>query len=146
MPPLQQPLGHEIASQTHRPLPLHSCPAAHAPHAAPPVPQELLDSDTYGSLVPLPVQQPPGHEVASQTHSPLPLHSRPVAHARHAVPDAPHEVFDSLASCSHVPPIVQQPGHDVPPHVHWPVEHDSPLPHGLQAEPPVPHWPTDCEA
>lgn len=46
--PLQQPLGHEVASQTHwpalAPVLLHSCPEAHGPQAAPPVPQVALDS------------------------------------------------------------------------------------------------------
>jgi hypothetical protein len=44
--PLQQPPGQELASHTHAPLPLHSWPGAQEPHAAPPVPQELLDSET----------------------------------------------------------------------------------------------------
>ena len=43
--PLQQPLGHEAASQTHCPLVvLHAWPDAHAAHAAPPEPQEEVDS------------------------------------------------------------------------------------------------------
>ena len=49
--PLQQPKGQELASQTHCPTVLslailsHSWPEAHGPHAAPPVPHEVLDSD-----------------------------------------------------------------------------------------------------
>lgn len=44
--PLQQPSAHEVASQTHSPEVLsHSCPVSHSPHAAPPVPQELLVCD-----------------------------------------------------------------------------------------------------
>jgi hypothetical protein len=43
--PLQQPPGHELASQTHAPLPLHAWPVPQEPHAAPPVPHEVLDSD-----------------------------------------------------------------------------------------------------
>jgi hypothetical protein len=36
---LQQPAGHELASQTQVPVVvLHACPVAHDPHAAPPVP------------------------------------------------------------------------------------------------------------
>ena len=67
--PLQQPLGHELALQTHWPVVvLHVWPALQAPHAAPAAPQELLDSEAYASQVPLDVQQPLGQEVASQTH------------------------------------------------------------------------------
>jgi hypothetical protein len=65
-PPLQQPFGQEIASQTHRPL-LHSRPDAHAAQAAPAAPHELPDSEAYGTHVP-PLQQPFGQEVASQMH------------------------------------------------------------------------------
>ena len=85
------------------------------------------------------MQQPLGHEVASHTHWPVPLHSRPVEHALQATPDAPHEVLDSAVSCSQVPAPVQQPGHDVPPHVHAPFVHASLPMHGLHAAPPVPH-------
>jgi hypothetical protein len=71
-PPLQQPFGHDVASQTHRPVALlHSWPDPHAPHVAPAAPQEPFDSAEYASHVPLDVQQPIGHEVASQTHWPL---------------------------------------------------------------------------
>lgn len=46
MLPLQQPLGHEVASHTHLPVVvLHSWPPAHAPHDAPPVPQDAVDSE-----------------------------------------------------------------------------------------------------
>jgi len=91
--PEQQPLGHDPESQTHTP-PLHTWPAPHAPpipheHApegeqlsafvvsqvtqpAPFVPQ--LESDD--ALHVLPEQQPPGHEVALQTHAPA-THSSP---------------------------------------------------------------------
>jgi hypothetical protein len=45
-----------------------------------------------------PLQQPPGHEVASQTHRPVALlHSWPVLQAAHAAPPAPHEAFPSEA-------------------------------------------------
>jgi hypothetical protein len=46
----------------------------------------------------LPLQQPFGHDVASQTHCPLPLlHSWPDAHVEHVTPEAPHDVLDSEA-------------------------------------------------
>jgi hypothetical protein len=44
-PPLSQhPLGHEVASQTQAPLPLHRCPVAHAPQVAPLTPQVPVPS------------------------------------------------------------------------------------------------------
>jgi hypothetical protein len=138
--PLQQPLGHDVASHTHWPLLLlHSWPEPQAPQAAPAVPQEPLDSAEYASHTPLEVQQPAGHEVASQTHWPLALHSWPAGHAAHARPPLPHEEFVSLDSASHAPPPVQQPAHDPPPQVHDPFEHASPEPHALHAPPLVPH-------
>lgn len=76
-PPLQQPLGHEVASQPQVPFVLlQSWPVAHAVHRAPAVPQDALVSDPNGTQVPLAVQQPFGHDVASQTHWPVSvLHS-----------------------------------------------------------------------
>jgi hypothetical protein len=86
--PSQQPLGHEVASQTHRPPAQRWPPAQAAPapqrqlpswphksdlpgsqvaHAAPPFPQ--LASERALHVVPS--QQPPAHEVASQTHAPF---------------------------------------------------------------------------
>jgi hypothetical protein len=144
--PLQQPFGHEVESQTHWPVVLlHSWPDPHAPHVAPPVPQEPFDSTEYASHVPLEVQQPAGHDVASQTHLPAELHSWPEGHAAHVAPLLPHEALDSPDSCSHTPRPVQQPAHAPPLHEHVPFEHESPLPHALQAAPPAPHWELDCE-
>jgi len=99
-PPLQQPFGHEVASQTHVPLLLlHSSPVPHAEQFAPPVPQEPLDSDAHASHVPVgpPLQHPLGHELASHTQLPVALHSWPAGHALHAAPPVPHEVLDSEA-------------------------------------------------
>jgi hypothetical protein len=100
-PPLQQPLGHEVASQTQALADwLHSSPWPQALHVAPPVPHDVLFCDVYGSHVPVgpPLQQPFGHEVASHTQpcDDL-LHSRPDAHVVHDEPLAPHCVFVSLA-------------------------------------------------
>ena len=82
----QQPVGHEVASQTHLPLE-HTCPAA---QAAPP-PQVHLPAleqesavmpqathadpsgphaETLGAAHVVPAQQPPGHDDALQTHAP----------------------------------------------------------------------------
>jgi hypothetical protein len=87
----------------------------------------------------VPLQQPLGHDAASQTHWPLVvLHVWPDPHAAHAAPPEPHEEADSLAYASHVEPL-QQPAHAPPPHVHTPLEHESPDPHVPHAAPPEPH-------
>ncbi len=96
--PLQHPLGQEAALQVHVPLlTLHVCPPLQAPHVAPPVPHDAFDCDAHGSHVPVgpPLQQPSGHDVASQTQLPVVLHSCPCAHALHAAPFAPHDEVDS---------------------------------------------------
>lgn len=57
----QQPLGHDVASQTHWPLlRSHSWPVAQDAHVAPPVPQDVGDSLPYASHDPLvpPLQHP----------------------------------------------------------------------------------------
>ena len=43
--PLQQPLEHDAASQTHAPAALHAWPLAHPPHVAPAVPHWPSDCD-----------------------------------------------------------------------------------------------------
>jgi hypothetical protein len=121
--PAQQPLGHEIGSQTQAP-PEHRCPAPHAgppshrqtppthesavepqaTHAAPPVPH----ADALGAVHVDPAQQPLGHDVASQTQTP-PEHRCPAPHA------------------------------GPPPHSHIPFTHESALePHARQTTPPIP--------
>jgi hypothetical protein len=92
--------------------------------------------------VPVAVQQPFGHEVASHTQCPLPLHSCPLGQAVQASPPAPHEVLDSLDRASHVL-LLQQPGQVVPPHVHAPWEHVLPVVHVPHAAPPLPHSEAD---
>jgi hypothetical protein len=100
--PLQHPVGHDAALQTHWP-PTHAWPPPHArpdPHEhepplqpsdtavehcmhwAPPEPHSDAVTDVT-QVVPL--QQPVGHESALHTHEPL-EHSCP---ATHAAP-APH--------------------------------------------------------
>jgi hypothetical protein len=113
--PLQQPPGQDAALHTHWPvLVLHCCPVAQAPQLAPPVPQELADSDAYGSHVPLvpPLQQPLGHVVASQEHAPLVLSQRPLVQETQAAPPVPHWLADSCAYGTHMAPLQQPPGHD----------------------------------
>jgi hypothetical protein len=59
--PSQQPVGHEVASQTHVPLlVLHSWPTRQPPQATPPVPHITLDCDAGCTHTPWPVQQPSG--------------------------------------------------------------------------------------
>jgi len=76
---VQQPLGHEVELHTHWPLPSHAWPAGHAPHAAPPFPQEPFDSLVSASHVPLPRQQP-AQEPPPHVHAP-PEHELPLPHS-----------------------------------------------------------------
>lgn len=97
--------------------------------------------------MPVGVQQPLGHDVASQTHWPdVTLHSWPCAHPTQAAPPAPHDMFVSFERLSQVPADVQQPVHDVPPQEQTPLEHVCAEPHVPQAAPPVPHSELVCEA
>jgi hypothetical protein len=68
---VQQPFGQVAASHPQDPvLVSHDCPAGHALHAAPPVPHCEVDSATSSTQV-APLQQPLGHDVASQPHVPV---------------------------------------------------------------------------
>jgi hypothetical protein len=86
MAPVQQPLAHDVESQTHVPL-WHLWPgpqAAPAPHLhAPPVQLSAFvvsqaaqltplvpHADRDGTVQTLPVQQPVGQDAALQTHTP----------------------------------------------------------------------------
>jgi hypothetical protein len=148
VPPLQHPVGHEVASHTHAPVVVsHSCPDEHAAHIAPLVPQALLDCDPRTTHAPPAVQQPPEHVLALHTQWPvLVSHSVPEGHAAHSVPPAPHDAVDSLDSGSHVAPEVQQPAHAEPPQVHAPPEQLPPAAQGAHVAPAVPHEELDCEA
>ena len=75
--PLQQPVGHDVALQTHLPAE-HAWPLAQAEHAAPAAPQLAADGVWH---LPSASQQPLGHEVASQTHLPCVEHSCQAGHA-----------------------------------------------------------------
>jgi hypothetical protein len=110
--PLQQPVGHDVWSQTHCPVDvLHSCPIAHPPHAAPPVPHDPVDCDPYGSQSPdrPPLQQPLGQLTSSHSQIPLVVSHTPLAHAWHAPPPRPHCVADCEAKETHCPAALQQP-------------------------------------
>ena len=144
--PLQQPPGHEVGSHTQAPVALsHSCPAAHATHAAPGTPHALFVCIPGVTHEPLAVQHPPSHELALHTHWPLLVsHSWPAPHAAHSVPPAPHDAFDSLPSGWHIAPEVQQPAHAEPPQVHAPPEQLPPAAHGAHIAPALPHDVVDC--
>jgi hypothetical protein len=91
--PLQHPDGHDVASQTHCPvLLLHSWPAAHAWHVAPPAPHEPLLSDASASQEDAPLQHPV-HDPPPQLQTPL-AHESPMPHAVHAAPAVPHCAAD----------------------------------------------------
>jgi hypothetical protein len=95
----------------------------------------------------VPLQQPVGQEVESQTHWPFALlHSWPDAHAVQLAPAAPHELFDSDPYASHAPAAVQQPaGQEAASQTHCPVAllHSWPATQALHVAPPAPHEPFD---
>lgn len=72
-PPTQQPLGQVVLSQEQVPLVVSQSPFAQLEHALPPLPHCAADSEPSRTQV-FPLQQPLGHDVASQTHEP-PTHS-----------------------------------------------------------------------
>src|SRR5256885_748431 len=123
--PAQQPVGHDVPSQTHAP-PRQCCPALQggpvphlqlppvqlsavtalqAVHAAPPVPHAARD----GVVHTVPAQQPAGHDVASQTQVP-PTQCCPVAHAVPAprVPPPAAQPPAAAPLAVHAPPAVPQ--------------------------------------
>jgi hypothetical protein len=180
--PLQHPAGHEVASQTHSP-PWQLWPAEHAGpppqvhapaeeqasarvvshvmHPPPPVPQEVMELVRHW----FPLQQPFGHEVASQVQAP-PVQCWPLGHAApepqaqapftqasaptgsqgtHAAPAAPHAVTEVgvqvLPLQQPVVQVCEQPEHT-------PFEQVCALPQGAHIAPAVPqavaegvvHW------
>jgi hypothetical protein len=135
--PLQQPLGHEVASQTHLPvLALHSWPDPQAAQATPALPQLALTSVVM--QLPLGSQQPLGHEVASQTHLPWELHSWLAGHVAHVAPLDPHAALD--VPPTHTELALQQPLHETPPQPHDPPVHPWPAAHVPHTSPLFPHW------
>lgn len=166
MVPEQHPLGQEVPLQTHAPL-THACPEPHGAllphlhepdvhrslvadehveHDPPPVPQALVDC---GSQTP-PLQHPPGHDVALQTHDPL-TQAWPIAHAcpdphahappahesarveLHAAQVAPRVPHSEAEGVTHVEPMQQPVGQEpVAPdvQVHVPLTQACPAPQG----------------
>lgn len=98
--PLQQPVGHELASQTHLPdVVSHSCPARQALQELPPVPHEVGVWEPYASQDPVapPLQQPFGQVLSSQVQVPTVMSQTALGHAPQAAPPVPQEVADSDA-------------------------------------------------
>ncbi len=150
--PWQQPVGHEVALQTHAP-PMQACPVAqggplphwhapvaeqlsarvvsHATHAAPPVPQ----ADKDGGLHVGPEQHPVVHVVAQPLHAPL-LQVSPPGHAWQADPPLPHAVCKFPGW--HRLPAQHPVGHEVPSHTQVPLRQCWLGPHSAAP----PHWHT----
>jgi hypothetical protein len=168
----QQPLGHDVASQTQ--LPCEQCrPDPHAPpvpqRQAPSEPQlslsELLQATQVEPLVPqvprlrvrqvAPSQHPSAQDAASQTQRPA-THAWPApqdacppqvhapavhpsavraSHTLQVPPTVPHADIDRVLQ---VVPLQQPPGHDVASQAQAPETHSCPEPHAEQAAPPVP--------
>jgi hypothetical protein len=130
---------HSVSAHVQAPFEQSGFGCAQGVQFAPPVPQDVADCPEYGSHT-LPLQQPFGQEVASQTHCPVVLlHSRPIGHCVHVAPFAPHDWVDSAESGSHVPAL-QQPAHGLPePQLQVPPVHVSPVPQVPHAAPPLPH-------
>lgn len=105
--PVQQPSGHEVASQTHWPprqcwppaqgapppqehVPaveqLSACVESHAAHTAPPMPQVV----NVGPWHSVPVQQPSAQVAEQLEHAPS--HVSPTGHAWQTCPPLPHAV------------------------------------------------------
>jgi hypothetical protein len=135
VPPLQQPLGQEVASQTQAPPALHSWPLAQPLHAAPPTPQVVA---LLVWQAPFLSQQPLGQEVASQMQAP-PLQRWPVPHCPHTLPEVPHAEFVCVVGVTQVPPVQQPVGHEVASQTQAPAPlHSWPLAQDLHAAPPTP--------
>lgn len=138
MLPLQQPLGHEVASHKQAPF-THCCPFAHCappPHVHPPLvhPSATVvlqvvhaapfapQFATEGTSQVVPEQHPDVHVCEHVSQTPL-THESPPGHAAHLAPLAPHDEADSDAYGSQVLPLQQPCGHDVPLHTQVPPTH-----------------------
>lgn len=100
----QQP-AHCEPPHEHDPFE-HRSPVLHMPQAAPAFPHWVSDWEANGTHM-LPLQQPIGQDVASQTHCPLVLHASPATHTWQAAPPAPQTSELSAESDTHVVPLQQ---------------------------------------
>jgi hypothetical protein len=134
--PLQQPLGHDCPSHTHRP-PAHRCPLLHAgpapqahspdaehpsakdavqaTHALPPAPQDATD----GVSQVMPEQHPDGHAQLVQTPA---VHESSGGQREHACPELPQDV-GSFPAGLHVVPSQHPVAQEVASQTHCPAEH-----------------------
>ena len=90
--------------------------------------------------MPLESQQPPGQEVALQTHAPCALHAWFAAQATHWPPLAPHCPAEAVTHW----PLAQQPLQLMLPQLQAPLLHVWPDAHMPQALPAEPHAVADC--
>jgi hypothetical protein len=127
-----------VALHAHVPVVVSQAPFGQEAQAAPAAPHSPADCAEYGTHV-LPLQQPFGQDVASQTHCPVVvLHSWPVAHAAQLAPAAPHDPPFSDAYGTHVLPLQHPFGHDVASHTQRPPLHSWPTAHAMQTAPAAP--------
>ena len=147
----QQPLGHDVGLQTQAPAAPQAWPLAQGAQAAPAVPQAALPCAAYATHVPSVLQQPFGHDVASQAHLPFVPQRWPDAHATQAPPPVPPVVAVAVAQ---TPAVVQHPLHESLPHAQTPALHDCDGAQATQAAPEVPqaatvgdvtHWPLSSQ-
>jgi hypothetical protein len=108
----QQPFGHDAASHTQAPEAPHSCPAAHATHAAPFLPHAAFVAVTH---CPEPLQQPDAHDVPPHVHDPW-LQDWPTLQAVQAAPCVPQAAAVGVDTQWPLP-SQQPPGHDAASHV-----------------------------
>lgn len=153
----QQPVGHEVPSQTQV-LATQRWPSAHAPAALPhrhaPVAEQLSERASQATQVEpalphaasdrveqvVPAQQPLGHDVASQVQSPLtqrwpPLHAPPVPQPQ--APAAVHLSDREASQTMQAPPLA--------PHVATPATLQTaplqhPFGHDVASQIHVPPW------
>jgi hypothetical protein len=149
VPPLQQPSGHVPLLHAQAPVVMSQRPFAHDEHAAPPAPHWAFVSLAYGMHTPA-AQHPAGHEVPSQTHAPVAVsQSWSAGQAAQALPPVPHDMTDSDAYGSQVPPSASQHplGHVSALHSHLPLVVSQPLPAGqaLHSAPAAPHALLVCD-
>jgi hypothetical protein len=99
----QQPLGQELASQTHCPCALHSCWLPQVVQVAPLAPQVVFDEVTQAPFEQQPPQLPP-----PQLQAPA-LQLCPEPQVPQAAPFEPQVVLFCAEVATHLPVASQQP-------------------------------------
>jgi hypothetical protein len=145
--PLQQPSGHVVASHVTgadvQLPPEHVWPAEQLTHSAPAVPQAAL---VAGSIQVVPLQQPEGQLLASQTvgadaHVPA-VHDAPAGQVTHEAPPVPQAdalVADTQAPCESQQPEAHVVASQAEACPQTPSTQSCPLSQLWQAAPPTPH-------